>query len=110
MAVYVCSGVAGMAIRLDLRGGLSSTTLLLGNISKTGAINVGAGTIPGVLFLVTLLWSRAVFFTVLFAVGFRDCMMFGASVIRGIVSMGDSSITFVPPHVWLVCAPFVLPW
>jgi hypothetical protein len=47
----------------------------------------------GVLFLVTPLWSLAVFFNALFAVGFHNCMMFGASVIHGIVTMGVSLIT-----------------
>ncbi len=79
---------------------------------KTGSINVGTGTIPGVLFFVTHLWSLAVFSNALFAVGFCDCMMFGASVISGIVTMGVSLITFCSPCVQPVCvplAPFVLP-
>jgi hypothetical protein len=93
MAVYVCGGFAGIAFRFDLRGGLSSMNLTFGNNGKTGSINVGTGTIPGVLFLVTHLWSLAVFFNALYAVGFCDCMMFGASVICGIVNMGVLLIT-----------------
>ncbi len=93
MAVYVCGSFAGIAFRFDLRSGLSLMNLTFGNNGKTGSINVGTGTIPGVLFLVTRLWSLAVFFYALFTVGFRDCMMFGASVIRGIVNMGVSLIT-----------------
>jgi hypothetical protein len=42
--------------------GLSSMNLTFGKNSKTGSINVGTGTIPGVLFVVTRLWSLAVFF------------------------------------------------
>jgi hypothetical protein len=80
-------------IPFDLRGGLSLMNLTFGNNSKTGSINVGTGTIPGVLFLVTHLWSFAILFNAHFAVGFRDCMMFGASVIRGIVTMGVLLIT-----------------
>jgi hypothetical protein len=93
MAVYICGGFAGIAFRFDLRGGLSLMNLTFGNNGKTGSINVGTGTIPGVLFLVTCLWSLAVFFNALFAIGFLDCMMFGASVILGIVKMGASLIT-----------------
>jgi hypothetical protein len=93
MAVYICGGFAGIAFRFDLRGGLSSMNLTFENNGETGSINVGTGTIPGVLFLLTHLWSLAVFFNALFAVGFCDCIIFGASVICGIVTMGVSSIT-----------------
>jgi hypothetical protein len=88
MAVCVCGGFAGIAFHFDLRGGLSSMNLTFENNGKTGSINVGTGTLPGVLFLVTCLWSLAVCCNGLFAVGFRDCMMFGASVIPGNVTMG----------------------
>jgi hypothetical protein len=97
MAVYVCGGFAGIAFRFDCRGGLSLMNLTFGNNSKTGSINIGTGTIPGVLFLMTPLWSLAVFFNALFAVGFHDCMMFGTSVICGIVNMGVLSITLCSP-------------
>ncbi len=40
-----------------------------------------------------LQWSRGVNFRTLFAVGFRACIIGGASVIRRMVRMGDSSIT-----------------
>jgi hypothetical protein len=112
MAVYICGGFAGIAFRFDLRGGLSLMNLTFADNGKTGSINVGTGTIPGVLFFVTHLWSLAVFSNALFAVGFCDCMMFGASVISGIVTMGVSLITFCSPCVQPVCvplAPFVLP-
>jgi hypothetical protein len=84
---------AGIAFRFNLRGGLSLMNLTFGNNGKTGSINVGTGNILGVLFLVTRLWSLAVFFNALFEVGFHDSMMFGKSVIRGIVNMGVSLIT-----------------
>jgi hypothetical protein len=61
MAMYVCGGFAGIAFRFDLRGGLSSMNLTFENNGKTGLINAGTGTIPGVSFLVTHLWSLAVF-------------------------------------------------
>jgi hypothetical protein len=93
MAVYNCGGFAGIVFHFDLRGGLSLMNLTFENNGKTGSINVGTGTIPGVLFLVTCLWSLAVFFNALFAVGFRDYMIFSASVICGIVTMGVSLIT-----------------
>ncbi len=93
MAVYVFGGFAVIAFRFDHGGGLSSMNLTFENNGKTGSINVGTGTIPGVLFLVTCLWSLAVFFYALFAVGFCDCMIFGASVICGIVTMDVLLIT-----------------
>ncbi len=85
--------LAGIAFHFDRRGGLFLMNLTFGNSGKTGSINVGTGTIPGVLFLVTRLCSLAVFFYALFAVGFLDCMMFGVSVIRGIVNIGVLLIT-----------------
>jgi hypothetical protein len=93
MAVYVCGGFAGIAFCFDFRVELSLMNLTFENNGKTGLINVGTGTIPGVLFLVTRLWSLAVFFSALFVVGFCDCMIFGASVICGIVTMGVLLIT-----------------
>ncbi len=72
MAVYGCGGFAGIAFRFDPRGGLSSMNLTFGNNGKTGSINVGTGTIPGVLFFVTRLCSLAVFFNALFAVDICD--------------------------------------
>jgi hypothetical protein len=64
--------------------------LALFGIGWTGLIN---GTIPGVLFRVTLLCIRGAFLRVRFAVGLRDCIIGGASVIPGMVSMGVVSIT-----------------
>ena len=59
----------------------------------TGTILVIIGTAPGVLFRVCRRCVRGVFFKRRFAVGFRDCIMGGASVILGIVMIGESSIT-----------------
>ena len=54
---------------------------------------VMGGTAPGVLFLVTRRCSRFVPFRVRLDVGFLDFIIGCASVIRGIVMMGVSSIT-----------------
>jgi hypothetical protein len=70
------------------------------------------GTPPGVLFLVTRRCIRGVSFSLRFAVGFRDCIIGGASVIRGMVSIGVLSTPFVvslsPPFVHPL-SPFVRP-
>ncbi len=58
-----------------------------------GVITFGTGRIPGVLLRVTWLCSRGVVRNVRLAVGLRVSMMGGASAIRGIVIMGESSIT-----------------
>ena len=59
----------------------------------TGMILVITGTAPGVLFCVCRLCVRGVFLSCRFAVGFLDCIMGGASVILGIVTIGVSLIT-----------------
>jgi hypothetical protein len=51
------------------------------------------GIIPGVLFLVTCLCVRGIVFSTLLAVGLCDTMIPGASVIRGMVIIGNSLIT-----------------
>jgi hypothetical protein len=51
------------------------------------------GTPPGLLFLVTCQCIRGVFLSAHFDVGLRACMIGGAFVMRGMVSMGVSSIT-----------------
>jgi hypothetical protein len=58
-----------------------------------GVITFGTGRIPGGLLHVTWLCSRGVVCNVRLAVGLRVSMTGGASVIRGIVMMGESSIT-----------------
>ncbi len=52
------------------------------------------GTPPGVLFLVTRLCICGVFLSARFDVGLQACMIGGASVMHGMVSMGVSSIPF----------------
>jgi hypothetical protein len=85
MATYFCGvGVTTGALFRSYGGkpcGLSSPTLVMG------------GTAPGVLFLVTRRCSRFVPFRVRLDVGFLDFIIGCASVIRGIVMMGVSSIT-----------------
>jgi hypothetical protein len=66
--------LVGTAALLPLRG-------LVGLIIGIGSITRGTGSIPGVLLHVTRQWRRGVVFNVRFAVGFRACMMSGASVI-----------------------------
>jgi hypothetical protein len=56
-------------------------------------IRYGVGITPGVLFCMTWQWSLGVIFNMHLAMGLRDFMMGSASVSRGIVMMGVSSIT-----------------
>jgi hypothetical protein len=58
-----------------------------------GVITFGAGRIPGVLLRVTWRCSRGMVHNVHLAVRLHVSMMGGASVIRGIGIMGESSIT-----------------
>jgi hypothetical protein len=58
-----------------------------------GVITFGTGRILGVLLRVTWRCSRGMVCNVRLAVGLHVSMMGGASVIRGIVIMGESSIT-----------------
>jgi hypothetical protein len=58
-----------------------------------GVITFGDGRIPGVLLRVTWRCSRGVVRYVRLAVGLCVSMMGGASVIQGIVIMGESSVT-----------------
>jgi hypothetical protein len=58
-----------------------------------GVITFGTGRIPGVLLCVTQRCSHGMVRNVRLAVGLRVSMTGGASVIRGIVIMGESSIT-----------------
>ena len=77
------------AVRIGSRGSCVYTTCWI-TFSSILDIN---GTAPGVLFLVWCWWVCGVFLRWRFAVGFRAWMMGGASVIIGIVIIGDSSIT-----------------
>jgi hypothetical protein len=52
-----------------------------------------AGTMPGVLFRVTLRCRRGMSFSAHFVVGFCDCIIGGAFLMRGMVRMGVLSIT-----------------
>ncbi len=54
---------------------------------------VNNGNAPGVLFRVSCRCILGVVFNACFAVGFLDCIIAGALVMRGMVSMGVSSIT-----------------
>ena len=58
-----------------------------------GGGDIGGATIPGLLLRVILPWTRGVFFSIRLAVGFRAFIMPGASVMRGMLIMGVSSIT-----------------
>ncbi len=52
-----------------------------------------AGTMPGVLFRITCQCRRGVSFSARFAMGFHDCIIGGAFVMRGMVRMGVVSLT-----------------
>ncbi len=67
-------------IRNDLR---SPCALLLVSL----ACLVISGNPPGVLFLVTCRCSRGLSFSLHFAIGLRNCIIAGASVMRGMVSI-----------------------
>ena len=64
------------------------------------------GIMPGVLFLVTLLWTLFVSFNFRLAVGLLDVTMGGKSVIRGIVMIGASSITLCSSICQANCSSF----
>ena len=82
-------------------GGLVIDTARIGSVDScayttfwiTGSILVVNGTVPGVLLRVCRQCVRGVFLRRRFAVGFRDCMMGGASVILVIVVIGVLLIT-----------------
>lgn len=60
-------------------------------IGTYGGGETGGATIPGVLWRVCLRWTRGVVFSVRFAVGLREFIIPGASVIRGREMIGESS-------------------
>ena len=70
-------------------GGISPGASTLG----IGCTLLMAGSFPGVLFRVLRAWILGVDFSARLEVGFRACIIGGASVMRGTVMMGDSSIT-----------------
>jgi hypothetical protein len=73
-------------IRNDLQSPCASLLVSL-------ACLVISGNPPGVLFLVTRRCSRGLSFSLRFAVGLRDCIIAGASVMRGMVRIGVLSNT-----------------
>ncbi len=73
-------------IRIDLRSPCASLVVSM-------ACLVISGSPPGVLFLVTRQCIRGLSFSLRFAVGLRDCIIAGASVMRGMVSIGVLSNT-----------------
>ena len=66
---------------------------LVASVLGIGCTLLMAGSFPGVLFRVTRAWILGVDFSERFEVGLRACIIGGASVMRGTVTMGDSSIT-----------------
>ena len=98
-----CCAPLGMAVRVA-RGPRRGCTLVGSSsrcrpravcpgITGIGSIKIGDGLIPGVLLRVVRRWSRGVARKSRLAVGLRVSAMGWASVSRGIVMMGDSSIT-----------------
>ena len=77
-------------VLVAMAGVTSSSSVMVGNLQR--AIN---GMSPGMLFRVTLLCTNGVALMLSFAVGLRDVMIPGASVMRGMVMMEESSIPFV---------------
>ena len=73
-------------IRSDLQSPCVSLVVLL-------ACSVIIGNPPGVLCLVTRRCTRGFSFSLCFAIGLRDCIIAGASVMRGMVSIGVLSNT-----------------
>ena len=73
-------------ILFDLRSPCSSLVVSMARL-------VISGRPPGVLFLVTRRCIRGLSFSLRFAVGLRDCIIAGASVMRGMVSIGVLSNT-----------------
>ena len=85
LTVGGCEAIAGW-IRFDLR---SPCSLLVVSM----AFLVISGRPPGVLFLVTRRCTRGLSYSLRFAVGLRDCIIAGAFVMRGMVSIGVLSNT-----------------
>ena len=85
-------GLVNDAARIGSSGLCAHTTCWITG-SSILAIN---GTAPGVLLRVWRWWVQGVFLRCLFAVGFRDCMIGGASMILSIVIIGVFVFTPVP--------------
>ena len=91
-ALHVNGTLGGRAIDAARIGSNGSCAYAMLWIPGSSILAI-AGTAPGVLLRVCLRWVRGVFLRWRFAVGFRDCMIGGASVILGIVVIGVLSIT-----------------
>ena len=88
--VGVSTGLGDEAIAGRIRNDLRSPcALLLVSLARL----VISGNPPGVLFLVTRRCSRGLSFSLHFAIGLHDCIIAGASVMRGMVSIGVLSNT-----------------
>ncbi len=87
--VACAGGIPARVLVDERRGGMAHGAFMSG----IGCTLVMAGSCPGVLFRVTRLWIRGVDLSARLEVGLRACMIGGASVSRGTVIMGDSSIT-----------------
>ncbi len=107
--------LAPLRIALQVVGGIADCVAICGDCRSAGSVFMLAifgigwarlinGTILGVLFRVTLPWIRGAFLRVPFAVGLRDCIIGGASVIPGMVSMGVVSITICSSFLTLCSA------
>jgi len=65
----------------------------LSGVGVFGSWRVIDGTAPGVLLCMMRRCNCGIVFIARFVVGFRDCIIGGASVIREMVSMGAASVT-----------------
>ena len=84
--------VGASTVRGDVRRGGATCAVIVVALrccSVTSGDRVMIGTAPGVLLRVIRLCTRGVFLIIRFAVGFRDCIIGGASVSFLPMSIGD---------------------
>ncbi len=90
----VCTVVGGIIGCVIVHGDLCCCSIIPSpSFSGIVLLLLIMGTPLGMLFLVTRLCIRGVFLSACFDVGLQACMIGGTSVMRGMVSMGVSSIT-----------------
>ena len=104
-----CLVVGGVGVPAHFLVALRLVGILLGaSVLGIGCTLLIAGNFPGVLFQVTLVWILGVNFSARLEVGLRACIIGGASVIRGTVMMGVSSITLCSSSLTLCSSSLTL--
>ena len=96
----VVNGVDGASVAL-IRGNRLRPCASLSLSRLPLVINSNA---PGVLFRVSRRYILGVVFNARFAMGFLDCIIAGALVMHGMVSMGVSSITLCSCSLITLCS------